>query len=273
MVRYHKASLAQLPELRTCGAFGDEADRTEWVQPSDAWQGLLFHNSGTFTMNGTVYPLEPFDLFIVPPTSRCTVVRSGSGVTVYDYFTFVPSKEQRDIVGLPVRSSLGGEGHFWDIEFRKCLNRLQFSRTSSNVLVWSLLWSVAQPEHVALKSVYTEDAQRIMESRMSERLRIADVCAELHVSQSQLNRHFLSDLGRTPHQFLADCRAIRAHHLLTTTTDPIKQVAAACGIPNVQQFNRFVNLRFGIPPRELRKRRGIVDVFRTGDLDKARGKA
>ena len=153
---------------------------------------------------------------------------------------------------------------------RKALNRIQFSRTSAHSVAWSLLWSVAQSEHVALRSVYTEQAEKLIEDRIGEKLLVSELCRELSISQSQLTRLFLHELGRTPHQYIKDRRAHHAHRLLTRTTVAIKQVAANCGIPNVHQFNRFIRDRYGESPRALRQNRGVVDLYRVGDLRKAR---
>lgn len=261
-----------MPEVRTCGSFGDDAPTVKWVQPTDLWQALLMHHSGTFSLNGHILGFEPFDLFVVPPMSHCEVERTGGTEFVYNYAGFKPQSDERDTVSLPVKTSLGDEGHYWDKVFRTALNQLQFSRTFAHVVVWNLLWSVAQPQHAVIRSVYTDQAEKLIDERIGQRLRISDICSELQISPSQLTRYFLMDTGRTPHQFILDRRAELAHRLLTRTTSQVKLVAAACGMPNIQQFNRFVKDRYGQSPRVLRQNRGIVDIYRAGDLEKARGR-
>ena len=270
MTRYHRASMHQVPEVRTCGSFSDDSERLSWIQPSDLWQAQLLLHRGSFTFNGLTMAIEPFDLVIVPPGSRCEVERFGQEEYVYDFIGFAPVAGERDIVSLPLKTNLGDSGHFWDLELRKALNRIQFSRTSAHSVAWSLLWSVAQSEHVALRSVYTEQAEKLIEDRIGEKLRVSDLCKELSISQSQLTRLFLHELGRTPLQYIKDRRAHHAHRLLTRTTVAIKQVAVNCGIPNVHQFNQFVRDRYGESPRSLRQNRGVVDLYRVGDLKKAR---
>lgn len=271
MMHSHRLSLSEMPELRTCGAFGDDSVSSKWNQPSDMWQLLLMHHSGEFIFNGHTYAIEPFDLFIVPPMSRCQIERWGAKEFVYNFAGFVPQASQQDIVSLAVKTSLGSDGHFWDKEFRTALNNLQFSRTRSKVIVWNLLWSIAQPEHIVVRSVYTEQAERFIEEHLGSRLRLSDLCSELSISASQLTKHFLQDTGRTPHQYILDRKAHLAHRLLTTTTQQVKQVAAACGMPNIQQFNRFVKARYGDSPRNIRRLRGSVDFYRVNDLARARG--
>lgn len=274
MTRYNRASLHSMPEIRTSGAFGDEEETLRWIQPAEMWQAQLLHHHGTFTVNGFAFSVQPFDLVVLPPGARCEVNRFGHDVYVYDYFGFVPTPSDRDVVSLPLKASLGEEaGHFWDLEFRRALNRLQYSRTLSQVCAWHLLLSVAQPEHAVIKSVYTEQAEKLIEERLGNRIVVAELCKDLDVSQSQLTRLFMAEHGRSPLQYILDRRAQQAHKLLTRSTLPIKQVASNIGMPNVHQFNRFIRERYGASPTALRKHRGFVDVYREQNLEKGRGQS
>jgi AraC-like DNA-binding protein len=255
-----------MPEVRTSGSFANEAERLTWVQPRDVWQGLLFRHYGTFSLNGLSFPIEPFDLVVVPPGAYCDVHRVGMDVYLYDYFSFAPVSSERDQVALPTKTNLGNEGYFWEMNFRKALNRIQTSRTSVQVVVTALLWAVAEPAHHAERNVHIEEAERLIEDRLGSPLRIGAIAKELHLSQSQLARLFLSVHGRTPLQFVRDRRAQLAHRLLTQSTVPIKQVASQCGMPDLHAFNRFVRQRLGASPRDVRANRSkAVDIYRASD--------
>jgi AraC-like DNA-binding protein len=270
-VRHFRASLAAPPEVRTSGAFGTEDSTVAWQQPGDQWHVHWPSYAGVFSLNGHSTPFEPHTVFIVPPGSRCAIQGIDREVYVYCYFSFVPVDSERDIVTLPFATALDEtDADRLEGEYRKCLNRLPHSRTSVQAFVWSLLWSLGRPEHVLTKSVYTEQAERLIEERLSRRFLVRDLAEELQISQSQLARHFMQDHGRTPLQYVRDRRALLAHRLLTRSATPIKQVAAQCGVPDANQFCRFVKERFGASPRELRKARGSVDVFRERDLKAAR---
>ncbi|MBV6457609.1 MAG: HTH-type transcriptional activator RhaS [Fimbriimonadaceae bacterium] len=266
MNRYHRCSLSPGIEFRTSGAFAHEHHHLEWVQPSDLWQALLYRYHGQFTLNGFGFPFVPFDLIIVPPGSRCVVDCGGLDVYVYDYFTFCPVQSDRDVVSLPVRSSLGDEGYFWDMNFRKGLNQLQLTRTFVHAVVYALLWSVAEPSHHAARNVFVEEAEKIIEGRLADDLKVADLARQVHLSSSQLNRLFLSEHGMTPMQYVRGRRVQLAHRLLTESTMPIKQIAAQCGLSDVHAFNRFVRDRLGASPRDIRRLRPQVDVFRAGEF-------
>jgi transcriptional regulator GlxA family with amidase domain len=53
-------------------------------------------------------------------------------------------------------------------------------------------------------------------------------------------------------------RAERAAYLLRTTRSPLKAIAEEVGINDPFQFSRFFKRMNGLPPREYRKRQGIL---------------
>lgn len=267
MIRYHRCSLATGIEIRTTGAFAHEHSYLEWVQPVDLWQALLYRYPGTFTLNGNQFSFDPFDLVIVPPGSRCSVQCVGDlEIYVYSYFTFCPILSDKDVVSLPVKSALGDEGYFWDMSFRKALNLLQLTRTYVHAVTYALLWSVSEPSHYSSRNVFVEEAEKLIEANLADELKIADLAKQVHLSSSQLNRLFLTVHGMTPMQYIRGRRVQLAHRLLTESTMPIKQVAVQCGLADVHSFNRFVRDRLGASPRDIRRSRPQVDVFRAGEF-------
>jgi AraC-like DNA-binding protein len=222
-------------------------------------------HGGVFTLNGRTARFDPYTLFVVPPGSRCSVQGSAPK---YDYTTiaFAPLKSQRDLVSVPFMNPTAPTvGASWEMEFRRCLNRLPWSRTSMCALAYYLLWHIARPEHESTKSVYTETAEQVIEARIGQRLRVADLCKELEISQTQLARVFLRDHALTPLQYIRERRAVLAHELLTTTAMPIKAVAARCGMPDPNQFCKLVRDRFGCTPRRLRQIRAPLNVYQERD--------
>ncbi|MBU6439070.1 MAG: helix-turn-helix domain-containing protein [Betaproteobacteria bacterium] len=78
----------------------------------------------------------------------------------------------------------------------------------------------------------------LMESRLAEPLRIADLCAAAHWSPRSLQRYFLQHLGESVVQHLTRLRIGRACRLLADTRLPVSEVAARCGFGNLAHFNR-----------------------------------
>ncbi len=78
----------------------------------------------------------------------------------------------------------------------------------------------------------------LMESRLAEPLRIADLCAAAHWSPRSLHRYFLQHLGESVGQHLTRLRIGRACRLLADTRLPVSEVALRSGFGNLAHFNR-----------------------------------
>jgi transcriptional regulator GlxA family with amidase domain len=99
-----------------------------------------------------------------------------------------------------------------------------------------------------------DQACRVVQARLSERLSLSDLAAPAGVSPAHLTRLFRAELGVTATDYLRRCRLERALHLLTRSEVPVKEVACEIGIPDLHAFNKAVRRGFGVSPRELRSR-------------------
>jgi AraC family transcriptional regulator len=77
------------------------------------------------------------------------------------------------------------------------------------------------------------------------------------LSPFHLAHAFKATTGLSPHQFVTARRMHRATLLLTRTTMPVPQVAAAVGLSNVSYFRRLFRREVGVLPGELREDRKI----------------
>ena len=75
-------------------------------------------------------------------------------------------------------------------------------------------------------------------------------------NQARLGREFQTHLGMTTYEYLREQRLVRAQELLATTDRRIQQIADAVGFKRAGNFATAFRLRFGITPREYRKRHG-----------------
>ncbi len=260
--RLYRINLSNDLSIKGCGAFGNEDAILEWSQPAGNWQALLMHHRAILTLNGEQTQIEPWSLIVVPPGARCHLSWKGKGPFVYNYFGFAVNSISEGGVAIPLVKELGSTGHFWDIEFRKGLDRLPISGGHVGAVARAMLWSVSQPASVLRRNVYVAEAERLIGAETGPRLKVSELAASIGLSQAQLNRLFLVEHGMTPLQFIRTEQAHRAQRLLSTTVQPIKSVAIDCGFPNLHSFNRFVRSRLGAAPREIRAGMGTVDVFR-----------
>jgi transcriptional regulator GlxA family with amidase domain len=89
---------------------------------------------------------------------------------------------------------------------------------------------------------------------------VCDLAAEIHVSETHLQRLFMQDTGFHLGKWLREQRLERSAYLLTCTSLSVKQIAHAVGYEHLSSFTRAFERQFMLPPAHLRKQ-----VQRTGD--------
>ncbi|MGB5558212.1 MAG: AraC family transcriptional regulator [Paracoccaceae bacterium] len=73
--------------------------------------------------------------------------------------------------------------------------------------------------------------------------------AHAHVSRT-MQRYF----GETPSDYVNRIRMSHAAMALTGTSDPLAEIAAECGLPNLSHFHRLFRAQHGLPPAEYRRK-------------------
>ena len=85
---------------------------------------------------------------------------------------------------------------------------------------------------------------------------LAKLCA---MSPASLRREFGRVMGLSPRAYLKSCQMKKAQQLLLLTHMPVTQIALMIGYEDVSGFNRQFSCAFGMPPREYRRRGGIIE--------------
>lgn len=73
--------------------------------------------------------------------------------------------------------------------------------------------------------------------------------AHAHVSR-MMQRHF----AETPSEYVNRIRMAHAAMALTGTSDPLNEIAAECGVPNLSHFHRLFRTHHGLTPAEYRRK-------------------
>lgn len=95
--------------------------------------------------------------------------------------------------------------------------------------------------------------ERIIEERFAERLRIAEICADLSCSPSALRAHFARLRGTSPRAYLQAVRLRHALGYLRNSTLTLQAIAELCGYDSVSHLSRHVKAATGSSPGALRK--------------------
>src|SRR3546814_9877413 len=89
----------------------------------------------------------------------------------------------------------------------------------------------------------------------------SDVCSS-DLSPSHFLRLFKVATGQTPHQFIVRRRVEKAQHLLRGTSQPIAQIAFACGFSHQQHFSNVFTKFNGMTPRSEEHTSELQSIMR-----------
>lgn len=104
---------------------------------------------------------------------------------------------------------------------------------------------------------YTRLVREVMdeiELHLSDNVSSRELASRLHISESHLARRFKAETGRTVSEHVARERAGRAAHLLQTTDQPIRDIAAYVGYPDANYFVKVFKGVYQLTPSAYRAR-------------------
>lgn len=111
---------------------------------------------------------------------------------------------------------------------------------------------------LAIKDELVAKAVRFIRRYAEEGVGVDEVVDEVGVTRSTLYRRFESAMGCGIHEEIVRLRLAKAMLLLSTGTEPIKNVARSVGFGNLANFTRFMRQHTGLSARKYREKNGIV---------------
>lgn len=147
---------------------------------------------------------------------------------------------------------------------RERARREEFAIESRGLLVAELLLNLARrcrqpteerltPHQVELLERFRDVRSRVHE-QLHRRWSVADMAAQVHLSESRFATLFTGFFNVSPTEDLIRARIDKARWLLTNTSLAVKQVAAQSGFPNLHYFSRLFHRRVGCAPRDYYRR-------------------
>lgn len=94
-----------------------------------------------------------------------------------------------------------------------------------------------------------------MEAHLDRPIDLAVIAGAAGLSPSHFARQFRAAIGSAPHQYLMHLRTERAKRLLSETTQPVVDIAFACGFANQEHLTRLFKRFSGVTPAAYRKSR------------------
>ncbi|MFC4601048.1 response regulator transcription factor [Cohnella hongkongensis] len=107
----------------------------------------------------------------------------------------------------------------------------------------------------AARTVAREEVRqaiRYLEEHYPHRVAIADIAAQVGLSEPYLCQVFKADTGLSILTYLNEIRMTKAYELLASGQYLVKQAALEVGIPDPFYFNRLFRKRFGIAPKNVK---------------------
>jgi len=107
-------------------------------------------------------------------------------------------------------------------------------------------------------SSFGAGVQRWLRHHLDEPFDLRRVAAEFNVSPRTLTRRFAAETGQSALRYLQSQRVRRAQHLLTTTQQPVAEVARRVGYGDAATFSQLFRRTVGLAPRDYRAQFGAV---------------
>lgn len=145
------------------------------------------------------------------------------------------------------------------------INRLVQTPTLSSVelgylriLCCATLYTAVLPPKpkAATSAKIMDEAVKWLEAHYSEKISIDRLVLFMGYSRARFFTLFRSHTGLSPSDYLMRFRIRRAQEMLTTTSDSVRSVAAACGFQDTGYFVRVFKRQIGFTPQAFRERFG-----------------
>lgn len=93
-----------------------------------------------------------------------------------------------------------------------------------------------------------------IKEKFKEQISLIDLANELNLNSSYLSRFIKKNFGMTFYEYLSNVRLTFAYGQLTHSDTPIMQIVEESGFRSYVQFSKDFKKKYGVTPREIRKK-------------------
>ena len=93
-----------------------------------------------------------------------------------------------------------------------------------------------------------------IQERASSAIEVEDIAGSASISRRECLRCFRQTLGTTPSKYLSDYRLEKAAEMLRSTKLRVIDISTECGFEDTSYFTRVFSKKYGMTPRDYRKR-------------------
>jgi AraC family transcriptional regulator len=135
--------------------------------------------------------------------------------------------------------------------------RLLTSSLAHELLSHTLLSQVGQRQGLRLKGGLAAHQRRqlveYIDSQLAEPISLGQLAGRCALSEYHFARMFRESFGLPPHQYVLARRLAHARQLLRTTSQPLGEIALACGFASASHFTNRFRQAVGGTPGEYRQ--------------------
>ena len=228
---------------------------------------FIVAGSGVMVCDGVEYAVSQGDWFVFWPDEHIKYYDFPE--TPWEYYWFYLDGEK----AVDIFSSIGflpesphlkssPDSRLFLAAIRHAITRINHNRYSELYavsLAWQLLDLLSMEVQRSASTMTSapclaEDCRRIIENSLEQRINVDELATRLQVNRSTLFRVFKQRFGMSPKSYIDNLRFELACKLLKKSSDPIKEIAAACGFDEQHYFSLAFRKRFNMSPTQYRVR-------------------
>jgi AraC-like DNA-binding protein len=245
-----------------------------------------YSGSGVFRSGGHVHEVAAGTLFLARPGDVHEIVSDEADPLAICFwaFTLIPARDSaaqplleafgspgapvlsRDVGEVPALLEMlateAGEPKSGFDDMASALSRALLVDTARAFVAHPALTPAPHVEPGGQAEQLVETMRRYVQDNYGRPVSVRDVVAQVHISERHANRLFRQHTGTTIHAYLTRYRLEVASQRLVDGSRSIKEVAHACGYPDVRHFTTAFRRRWGVTPGEVRARNGTTHLPR-----------
>ncbi|MFI3169099.1 MAG: AraC family transcriptional regulator [Faecalibacterium sp.] len=222
---------------------------------------LVLSGQGYYKTKGERYLLKAGDLFLVKPSQLNSYTADMDDPWEYAWVGFNGAHANKLVTQLPFSDTQPYHHATETAALRTLLTQMYEARglTTANecdmigylyLFISTLMKETIQsePRNTTSGSQYVLNAIKFIQFNYSHNISIDDVSKSVGVSRSHLYRVFISNLGKSPIDYLTEYRIEEACNLLKTSNLSIAEIAISVGFFDQFYFSRVFKKATGVPP-------------------------
>jgi transcriptional regulator GlxA family with amidase domain len=129
----------------------------------------------------------------------------------------------------------------------------QFQSQSASRSTWQSQAPLECRGGAALAPWQERKAKALLAARMATDISVTEVARECRLSRSHFCKAFKQTTGQSPYAWLTRYRITTAQSLLRGTSQPLADIALACGFGDQSHLTRMFSRLVGTPPGSWRR--------------------